>query len=268
MSYSVTLPLTGYQGWVFLKRTQEKQETLLAKAPAQQRDEEYFRDKIGSITSAADLMSDRKLLRVALGAFGLSEDINNTFFIRKVLESDTSDSKSLASKLSDTRYRELSEAFGFGSSETPNTKLETFPDKIISLLRSSRFEEAVGNVDNSMRIALYAETKLPALAADDLSEKGKWYTVLGSEPLQTLFQTALGMPASTSSLDVDQQVNLIMKKAKSVFGDSSVSQFTDPEKLQNLLKKYVILAEVQSSSFSSVNRGAAALMILQSGRQS
>ena len=38
------------------------------------RDTEYFQEKISSITSAEELVSDRRLLTVALGAFGLQDD--------------------------------------------------------------------------------------------------------------------------------------------------------------------------------------------------
>lgn len=123
MSFTVTLPISGYAGWKLLKRTQSQQQALLAQNPAQQRDEDYFRQKISSVKTAEDLVSDRRLLRVALGAFGLSADLNNKFFIRKVLESDTLDSKSLASKLSDKRYKEMAEAFGFGTFSIPSTQI-------------------------------------------------------------------------------------------------------------------------------------------------
>ena len=49
MTFSVTLPISGYAGWNFLKRTQEKQQALLSQNLVQQRDESYFREKIGTI---------------------------------------------------------------------------------------------------------------------------------------------------------------------------------------------------------------------------
>ena len=39
--------------------------------------------------SAADLVADRRLLKVALGAFGLEGEIDKKAFIRKVLEEGT-----------------------------------------------------------------------------------------------------------------------------------------------------------------------------------
>ncbi len=263
MTFSVTLPISGYAGWNFLKRTQEKQQALLSQNLVQQRDESYFREKIGTIKTAEDLVADRRLLRVALGAFGLSGDLNNRFFIRKVLESSALDTKSLANKLSDKRYGELSQAFGFGTFATPNTQLSTFADDILTKFRQQTFETAVGDVNGNMRIALYAERSLPELAAKNQSQATKWYSVIGSEPLRSLFQTALNLPSSFGSLDVDQQMKTLQSKSKAMFGSDTVDQFSDPAMLQKLIRIYVVRAEAASGS-SSLAKGAGALQILQS----
>ena len=118
MSFQPTIPLGGVAGWTFLKRTLATQKSAHAASSQLDREAIYFREKIGTIKTAEDLVADRRLLRVALGAFGLSGDLNNRFFIRKVLESSALDTKSLANKLSDKRYGELSPAFGFGTFAT------------------------------------------------------------------------------------------------------------------------------------------------------
>ncbi|MBL8561444.1 MAG: DUF1217 domain-containing protein [Gemmobacter sp.] len=266
MTYSVTLPLSGYAGWNFLKRTQEKQQALLSQNTVQQRDEAYFREKIGSIDTAEELVADRRLLGVALGAFGLESDINNKFFIRKVLESSALEPKSLANKLSDKRYKEMAEAFGFGTFATPNTKLSTFADDMLSKYRQQTFETSVGEANGSLRIALYAERSLPELAAKNQSQATKWYTVIGSEPLRTMFQTVFNLPTAFGTLDVDQQVVTLQKKAKAMFGSASVDQFSDPAAMQKLLRNYIVRAEIANGSTSSTSKGASALQILQSAQ--
>ena len=52
----------------------------------------------GRIASAEALVKDRRLLTVALGAFGLDGEIDKKFFIRKVLEGGTEASDSLANR--------------------------------------------------------------------------------------------------------------------------------------------------------------------------
>ena len=91
MTYSVSLPLSGYSGWTFLKRTQDRQMAALAKDPQVTRDEAYFRSRIQGATTAEALVKDKRLLRVALRAFGLEGDVGKTYFITKVLAEGTAD---------------------------------------------------------------------------------------------------------------------------------------------------------------------------------
>ncbi|MBW6496595.1 MAG: DUF1217 domain-containing protein, partial [Burkholderiaceae bacterium] len=106
-----------------------------AKGPQLLRDTAYFEARIGSVNSAEELVADRRLLRVALGAFGLQDDINNRFFIRKVLEGGVIQPDSLANKLGDDRYREMSRAFGFGDLAVPSSKLSDFGPDITARYR-------------------------------------------------------------------------------------------------------------------------------------
>src|SRR5690606_33327022 len=113
MSYAVFTGDGGYVGWRLLSRTAEQQKARVAADPQVAREAEHFRQTIGQVSKAEDLVADYRLLSVALKAHGLEADIGNRAFIRKVLESDLSDPKSLANRLSDSRYAELARSFGF-----------------------------------------------------------------------------------------------------------------------------------------------------------
>mgnify|MGYP006142551315 FL=1 len=77
------VPSGGLVGWRFLQRTYESQADNFNQSTQLQRDTEYFRENIASISNAEDLVADRRLLTVALGAFGLDADLGNKFFIKK-----------------------------------------------------------------------------------------------------------------------------------------------------------------------------------------
>ena len=128
------------------------------------RDEDYFRAKIGKITTAEQLVNDRRLLKVALGAFGLDSDIGNKFFIRKVLEDGTLTPGALANRLADKQYQKLSASFGFGDFAVPSTKLSDFPDKILMAYRARQFEAAVGEQNPDLRLAMNVQRELPGIA--------------------------------------------------------------------------------------------------------
>lgn len=263
MSFSPALPLSGYSGWVLLKRTISVQQTAFAKSPQLLRDQDYFRAKIGQVKTAEQLVGDKRLLRMALGAFGLGDDLNSKFFIQKILESSTLDTKSLANRLTDKKYTQLASAFGFGDYATPRTQLSTFADEILTAYKTRSFEAAVGQQDENMRLALNAERELGKLAAKASSETTKWYTVLGDTPLRTVFEKALGLPTAFGQLDVDKQLDMIRQKATAQFGNGTIAQFTDSGSVEKLIRRFLVRSEI--AQYSNVTSGAQnALTLLQS----
>ncbi|OWY07730.1 flagellar protein [Thioclava sp. F42-5] len=261
MTYQPVIPFSGFAGWRFLSRTMETQKAAFAASSENQRLDRYFRETIGSIDTAQELVDDRRLLSVALGAFGLDADIDNKYFIRKVLEEGSLDRTALANKLSDKSYLALTKAFGFGDFAIPRTKLSTFADEILNQFESREFEVAVGGVDNDMRMAMSLQRDLPALAARDMSEPAKWYTIIGSPALSRVFQTALNLPPSVGALDVEQQRDIYMSKAQRVYGTSDSAELAAPEKLAALTRDYLLRAQL--SNMASVSPQNVALSLLR-----
>ena len=133
VSYQPIVPFSGFQGWKFLNRTMAVQKEAFVKSPEIQRDVDYFKANIGKINTAEELVADRRLLSVTLGAFGLDADIKAKAFIRKILQDGTLADDALANRLSDKRYLEMSRIFGFGDFPTPSTKISDFGKKITDL---------------------------------------------------------------------------------------------------------------------------------------
>lgn len=262
MSFTPVLPLAGYSGWGFLKRTMARQQATQQALPAQQRDEAYFRDRIGKADTAEKLVNDKRLLRIALSAFGLEGDVNSKAFIQKILEGGTLKEGSLANKLADKQYQKLSAAFGYGDFSVPRTKISTFADEILTQFRTRSFETAVGEQNNTYRLAMNAEREIPLLAEKSSSEAAKWYSVLGSAPLRDVMQTALGLPKSFSSIDIDQQVSVLKKRTEAAFGSSDLSQFKDPAKMAALTRRFLLQAEIQGQA-SAASPAATALTLLR-----
>lgn len=264
MSFQPVLPMSGFAGWSFLKRTMARQQVAQQANPAQTRDESYFRDRIGKVSTAEQLVSDKRLLRIALTAFGLEGDLNSTAFIRKVLEGGTLKVESLANKLADKQYRAFASAFGFGDYSVPRTKISTFPDEILTRFRARSFEAAVGGQNNIYRLALNAEREVAAVAAGTSSENAKWFTILGNQPMREVLQTALGLPKSFASIDIDQQLSVLKTRAEAAFGADTVSQFRDPGRLEALVRRYILRAEMQDQG-GGASPQAVALQLLRRG---
>lgn len=263
MSYTPVIPLSGYSGWVMLNKTMERQQTAFNSSSQNQNLEDYFREKIGTISSVDELINDRRLLTVALGAFGLDDDINNKAFIKKVLEEGTLDEESFANKLADKTYYNLSAAFGFGDYETPLSQGSGFADTILAQYETREFEIAVGDVNESYRVALAAERDLPELAGKSSSNNTKWYSVIGSESLSSFMRTALNLPEEISSLDVDQQLEIYKEKSKSLYGTDDLTTLIEGDGLEKLTKNYIVRAELVDGITSNTSTSPA-LTLLQS----
>lgn len=136
MSFAPTVLGSGPGGFAFLERTRARQQSLFQQTPQIARETNTFATRIASVQSSEELMADRSLRQVALGAFGLEDDIDNIGFIQKILDSDLSDSSSLANRLADKRYLALAQSFNFageGGARLPNEKTA---DEITQQLQS------------------------------------------------------------------------------------------------------------------------------------
>ncbi len=260
--FQPTIPLGGYAGWAFLSRTKEKQQAAFEHSPVIERETRYFEKNIGKIRTAEELVSDRTLLKVALGAFGLDDDINSKAFIRKILEDGTLTTDALANKLSDKRYLAFSKAFGFGDFAVPRTGLSEFGAEITGLFKARSFEKAVGDQNGDLRLALSLQRDLKEIADKKTSVDTKWYSIMGQPPLRKVFETAFGLPSSYATIDLDTQLKGFKDRAERTFGSADISQFTDPAKQEKLIRLFLVRSEAQAFTAGAV-RGQTALALLQ-----
>lgn len=256
MSFSVLLPSTGYLGWKYLQLSAGSQIERLSADAEVTRDEAHFRKRIGSINSAEELVADRQILKVALGAFGLSEDLPNRYFIKKVLEEGTLSEGALATRLADKTYAALSSEFGFGDYDTPRTKLSDFADRIIEKYRAQRFEEAVGEQNESLRLALNADRELAAIATKSASADTKWYSIIGNSAVRVVFETAFGLPTSFGTIDLDQQLSILKQRSEGLLGSSDPSGFSDEGTRESLIRRFLVLDEIAALRATQAQGGA------------
>ncbi|UWQ18424.1 DUF1217 domain-containing protein [Jannaschia sp. M317] len=260
MTFQPFIPSGGLAGWRFLQNTLDAQKAAHGASPIVQRDLDYFAANIGKVETAEQLVSDFRLLSVALGAFGLSEDVGSKFLIRRVLEEGTIDPESLANKLSDKRYRDLSRAFGFGDFPVANTALSDFPEKIAARYRDQSFEQALGQTDNTMRLALNARRELATISEGEGSNKTKWFTIMGTPPLRSVFEGALNLPTSFATLDLDRQLKVLQERSLSAFGSDQVVDLAEPKTMEKILDRYTAMAGLRGQSASTVTSPALFLL--------
>ncbi len=245
-----------------MQRTQETQLAAFSSSAVLNREVEYFKANISKITSAEELVKDFTLLKVALGAFGLEEKVADKFFMKKVLEEGSEDSEAFALRLTDTRYREFAEAFGFGNESGSNLQLSDFGSRITDQYKILQFEKAVGESDSSMRLALTLERDIGDLANDDAAGTTAWFLLMGNPPLREVFETAFGLPKSVGQLDIDRQREIFQEANDRLFGSTSMDVFKDPENIDKLLRNFFAREQINSGP-GPLTPGMAALTLMQ-----
>ncbi|MGO8081983.1 DUF1217 domain-containing protein [Rhizobium leguminosarum] len=154
------------------------------------RDSAYYKENIDKVTTVDEFMSDYKLYSYAMKAYGLEDMTYAKAFMKKVLESDLSDSSSFANSLSDTRYAEFAAAFKFAG-ETKTAQSDVQRDNLLDAYEESFDTEA----DDIADATDYFEENISSITSvDDL---------LSNSKLKNYVLTAFGLSteyASTSFL--------------------------------------------------------------------
>jgi hypothetical protein len=260
MNFLPAVPFNGLSGWTFLDRSRVRQEAAFEQSPSIARRTSDFAERIGRITSAENLVRDRALLEVALGAFGLEDDIRNRFFIRKVLEEGTTSPSALANRLSDKRYLALAEAFAFGDRPGGNVARPGFAESIVTRYRERQFEVAVGRTNPDLRISLGLDREFAEITARRQTNDARWFAALSSPPVRKALERALGVPPLSASIDIDRQLALFKQRAASRIGTDDFASISSTEGVEKLRRAFLTASEALAGSASA--RGAGALALL------
>ncbi len=267
MTFQPILAATGLVGWQFLARTADVQQASHARSPVITNAIERFREGIGSVESAQDLVSNRAVLEVVLGAYGLQDDLPNKFFIRKVMEDGTSSPEALSNRLADPRYAALAEEMNFSKGRPGLLSSPEFLERLENDFKRQRFEVAVGVQDVPLRLSLGLERELGTLTDRVKGDDAQWFAVMGNAPLRRVFEAALGLPKEIGSLDIDRQLVVFRDRAEAKFGFTTPGEFNSPEALEELRRAYLVASEsarpAESPLLTLFNPQSSSVNILQ-----
>ncbi len=91
----------------------------IGKQPLVDRETKYYLDNITKVKTVDDFVSDSRLFKYAMKAFGLGDMDYAKAFMAKALKEGVEDPDSFANKLSDKRYAEFVRTFNSPSSAMP-----------------------------------------------------------------------------------------------------------------------------------------------------
>lgn len=259
----ITLPTSsGLTGWKYLQSSMSAHKRAITHEAGTKRLQDHIHQNARSFKDADSFLSDFKAKTVVLGAFGLSEDIKNNGFIRKVLSSDLTDPKSFANRLSDKRYLEMAT---FLSQNWSNNGLSIEAENsIISKYIENTYSDRVGAANASFKIALHARSKILDISAGTSSEDTKIYKFLSDKSLHKFFQKLLGLPSSFSALPIDRQHSELKQKLHQKFGKEALDVIFNQKTIDPIIDQYVIRGSM--SETSSLNKFSISSMLISSKR--
>ncbi|MFS4437019.1 DUF1217 domain-containing protein [Paracoccaceae bacterium GXU_MW_L88] len=263
MSFVPAIPVSGLAGFKVLERNYDQQYTVFSKDPTLQREIAYFKDNISNVKNAADLVSDYRLMKVTLGAFGLSHDINSKYFIEKVLREGTTDENAFANKLTDRRYRRLAEAFGFDKPNASQPLNNTTINSIVQNYQTRSFEAAVGQTQPAMETALAFKREIGALVDGSTNEAARWFNIMGQTQLRKVIESALGLPSDVGKLDIDQQHGIFADRFERRY-QAKVGDLSDPKLADKVVRDYLLKDQI-ANGIADYSPASTALTILQNG---
>ena len=134
-------------------------------------------------------------------------------------------------------------------------------DTIAARFAAESFELAIGSQNDSMRLALNFRDGIGEVVTEDSTDEAVLFKLLGSEPIRAVLDTALGIPADLAQLDIDRQAEYLNDRLKSQFGISNVQELKDPEVVEQVLKRFQILAGI-NQNFAATSSASTALVLL------
>lgn len=255
MTYQPVIVGSGLTAWNMLKTSMERQTQAFNASVTIENEVTNFRTSTEELASGEEVFDDFRLSLFALGAYDLLDDSGGTFFLKRIVQEGVDASDSLANKLQDQRYKDLAADLGAWSANVHQT-IET----VVANYQNLAFERAVGEQDETLRLAMGLERQLPELAENTGSDTASWYKLMGTASLRAVFETAFGLPSDFVSLDLDKQMEVFKDKAQARFGTDAVAELAQPDKLEEIARVFLLRSQIAESNALGSNRIALQLL--------
>src|SRR3712207_5620399 len=127
------------------------------------RDTEYYKANISKVKTIDEFVKDYRLFSYAMKAYGLEDMIYAKGFIKKLLTEGIADPKSMANKMTDTRYKEFVKAFDFAAKGDKASSEASATTEAVSKYYQQTLEKKEGEHNEGVRLALYFKRKASSI---------------------------------------------------------------------------------------------------------
>jgi hypothetical protein len=243
---------TSGQNPVLALNAAEKNETKQVAATASQpqvaRAVADFRNAVTNAKSVDDLLSNPAAMRVLLTANGLGDQADYTALARKALTSDTTDPKSLANTLSDTRWKTTAQTYDFANKGLSVIQNPQVLDTIANAYAEVTWRQSLDAATPGLSDALAFRQSASSITSVD--------QILGDPVMRRVVTTTLGLPLQIAFQPLEAQEKAISSRL-------DITQFSKPAFVESFVQRYLIAAGNSSGTTggSQVSSGVPGLLI-------
>ena len=207
-----------------------------------ERDIEYFKENIGKIENADELLDDFRLKKFVLEAFGLEEDLYKDAFVKRILTDDLEGDDALAYRMIDPRYVEMATALRLDTGSSI-LKDASAMGEVGARWLVNGFEKDLGEQNPALREAMYFRRKAPKIE--------NMYQVLSDKALRHVVMKVAGLPDQMASQPVEKQAAALEKRI-------NVEDLKDPNYVDDLMRQFLVIEDAQAGT-GSIDAGIASL---------
>jgi hypothetical protein len=214
-------------------QTQSRMQNTITSDPLVTREIKYFQERISTIKTARELVSDYRVLKFVTRAFGLQDLSYAKSFLQKLMEGGLAREDAMANKLTDRRFKTFASTFNFGDLGESTTLISAKMQNVIDQYKRQILEDRAGQINPAARIALYFERKAPEIQSG--------MSFIADRALLEFARTAYGIPAltNTSERTIDNAAALIERKI-------DISKLRDPAEVQKAIARFANMWEVKN----------------------
>ncbi len=209
------------------ERNQTKDVAAEAAQPDVARDIAAFKSAVAKAKTPADLLANTQARTVLLTANGLGDQAGYTALSTKALLSDTNDPKSLANKLSDTRWKDVAKTYDFANQGLAVLQKQSTIDSVANGYAQVKWESGLDKQTPGLSVALDFRSRASTITSVD--------QILGDTNLRKAVTTALGIPEQIAFQPLEAQEHAISSRI-------DISQFKNPAFVEQFTQRYLIQA--------------------------
>ncbi|CAN1547290.1 Protein of unknown function DUF1217 [Rhabdaerophilaceae bacterium] len=195
----------------------------------------YFRAKVAKIATPDEFLKDYRLLKFALAAYNLEDQLQYPARIKAIMKDDPTDPTSLVRRMTSAGYREINAAFDFFSKGVTKLKDASFVDEVVKKFTVSRYEQSLGAINPELSDAVYFERKIGAVR--------NGYEIIGDPILFDVVKTALSVPGNAVGGKIERLKAWVEKGL-------DMKRLNEPAYVKKIVERFLVLKDVENRRVS------------------